>query len=149
MTCGSLSLHLTCLIRQKLCNISTIKDLNWFYSRALKKSLVWHLPVFYYTCRTITIVWLTFNIYLTTNVVMSNVPYVFNKYTLHCSSLYTECCFLFVSFPCRRLNVHVTFRRAWQEGNFVYLICCVCTKYNHIIVSRLVAENPDRSFVFF
>lgn len=39
------------------------------------------------------------------------------------------------------MSLFHTSRGAWQEAHFLYLIWCVCIKYNHIIVSRVVAET--------
>lgn len=51
-------------------------------------------------------------------------------------SLFSSCDFGIMFMP-----LFHTSTRAWQEANFLYLIWCVCMKYNHIIVSRVVAET--------
>lgn len=60
--------------------------------------------------------------------------HMFNKYTVHCSPLYMECCWMFrICF----LAVCPS-QKSLAGRTIVYLTCCVCTKSNHVIVPRRV-----------
>lgn len=143
MTCSSFfSLHLICLI----CWSFVVRP-ELILQSSFKESLVWHALVFYYSKLHICD---QYNCMIciqrfTQDVIISNVPYIFNKYTLHCSSLCVECC-LFPS--CIFMFLLPTLRRVSQEGDFMYLMLCLYEIQSHNWVP-VGCGNLDCSFVFF